>query len=125
TTPEVHVLDLGDSLGVAPLHVLGGQVMTARWVPSKAGPGEVKFFVDRVDLAGDVPRPLASVNTPGSLVHVGEGDGVEARFVTADYRSRRVVAGSQKACTEALGRRAWLRSVNECVVVDRDLELSD
>src|SRR5690606_11825439 len=62
----------------------------------------------------------------GSLVHVGEGDGAEARFVTADYRSRRVVAESQKACTEALGRRALFRAVNgECVVVDRDLELSD
>ena len=113
---------LGASLGAAPLHVFGGQVLTTRWLPS-SNPNKVRFYVDRVDLGGSDPVRLASINTPGSLVLA---DAASQRFVTADYSATRATATDWQSCQTALGWRAWFDyQTKACVAVDRSFALTD
>jgi len=116
-------VELPDSLGTSPLHVLDGVVLTSRWVTSPKNPDKVRFFVDRVDVRGPTPTRLPSINTPGSLLLVDEAS---QRIVTTDYRARRALAADGNDCAKQLGERArfdWDRKT--CALVDRDFKLSD
>ena len=116
-------LDLGESLGAMPLHVMNGVVMTSRWMVSPVDAAKVRFYADRVDLAGPEPKVLSAISTPGSLLHV---DGASSRIVTSDYTTKQADALNSHQCYEALGGRAvfdW--QTNRCVLVDRNLKLSD
>ncbi|MCL2723066.1 MAG: beta-propeller domain-containing protein [Polyangiaceae bacterium] len=115
-------IDLGNSLGVSPLHLVDGVVMTSRWIPSN-NPGKVRFFADRVDISGASPVHLASINTPGSIVLV---DPPSHRLVTADYTAKRANAYDWGSCQQALGSRAWFDyDTNGCVLINRSFKLSD
>jgi hypothetical protein len=123
TAPKVAApIALADSLGASPLHLYKGAVLTSRWVPSKTA-GKVRFYMDRVDLGGDSPVLLPSVNTPGSLVLADESSN---RIATADYRATVVTATSWQDCQKQLGWRGnWSPESNRCVSVARDFKLSD
>lgn len=116
-------IDLGDSLGLSPLHVMDGMVLTSRWLPSWRHEGTVRFFVDRVDLNGPSPVRLSSMNTPGSLLLA---DQASHRIVTTDYLAARAAAPDWQSCQKLLGWRGWFRGDdNECVRVDRSFKLAD
>ena len=101
TAPKVHPpLDLGESLGAAPLQAFGTTVLTTRWLAAPSGRDRVRFYADRVDLAGPTPRRLASVNVPGSLLAV---DAQASRLATVDYEAIRNTVPSADACGEQAG----------------------
>ncbi len=122
--PVVHApIDLGDSFGGTPLHVLDGVVMTSKWVRSTKNPDKVRFFMDRVDINGASPVRLASINTPGSLLLV---DQEAHRLVTTDYSALRTSAPDWQACQTSLGWRAyWDYDTHDCMLVSRSFKLAD
>lgn len=121
--PTAHVLELPESIGSSPLHVYEGTVLTSRWVPSTKNPDKVRFFIDRVDLSGDAPVFLPSINTPGSLLLADEAS---RRIVTVDYRATRAKATGWDDCTRKLGWRARFESETQtCTAMDRDFKLAD
>ena len=125
TNPEnpVHEapIALPDSLGTTPLFVLNGTVMTSRWVSSNNA-GKVRFYVDRVDLNGPT-KQIASVNVPGSLLHV---DGPSSRIVTTDYHVTRTTANDWSDCSSKTGYRGYFDYDSKaCIRVDRDFKLAD
>ncbi len=113
-------IELGESLGSSPLHLLDGKVLTSRWVQSPHNPDKVKFYVDQVDLA-NAPVQLASINTPGSLLLV---DSPSSRFALADYRVTRTPAADYSACSYGSNRRFDYES-KTCVEISRNLKLVD
>lgn len=116
-------IDLGTSLGSAPLLVKGSTVLTSRWLPSPVHPGKVRFYMDQVDLSGATPTLLASVNTPGSLLMIDEPT---SRIVTSDYAVTRTPSTDWQACQNARGRHAWFDyESGECILVSRSLKLAD
>ncbi len=134
---KLHVVDLANpsapnvlpaialpqSLGISPLHVWNGHVLTSRWVQSTKNPDKVRFFLDRIDLSGAAPTPKASINTPGSLLLADEAS---QRFVTTDYHATRAAASSWESCQSQLGYRAWFDYESKsCISVARDFKLSD
>lgn len=123
-SPLVHAgIDLGESYGAAPLHLLNGVVHTSRWIRSTRNPDKVRFFADRVDINGGIPTHLASVNTPGSLLLA---DATSNRFVTTDYAATRRPAADWQDC-QASGnwRGQFDYETKECVNVTRTFKLSD
>jgi hypothetical protein len=127
--PKTHALELADSLGASPLHLWNGTVLTSRWVQSTKNPDKVRFFVDRVDLNGQTPVLLSSINTPGSLLLADE---VSSRLVTTDYHATRIPvpnpasANGYQFCYEKLGWRAWFDyETKQCISVTRDFKLAD
>ena len=110
-------IELPASLGVTPLVAAGGIVLTSRWSTSDATPGKVRFFVDRIDLRGATPVLLTSLNTPGSLVAVGD---IPPRFITADYAVERTP--STGFC---FNEGANDFSTKECVKASRIFKLVD
>ncbi|MBX3227232.1 MAG: beta-propeller domain-containing protein [Labilithrix sp.] len=131
---KLHVIDFADptqlvherpvvlppSLGTTPLHVMGTTVLTSRWVPSPTTKGKVRFYMDRVNLAGTT-KQLATVNVPGSLLHV---DAPSSRIVTTDYRVTRTPATDYSQCDWYT--RGWFDWENSaCVRVARDFKLAD
>ncbi|MFO0736359.1 MAG: beta-propeller domain-containing protein [Labilithrix sp.] len=115
-------INLPDSLGTTPLHVMNGTVLTSRWVASPTTPGKVRFYIDRVDLTG-VTKALSSVNVPGSLLHV---DAPSSRLVTTDYHVSRLQAADYQECYERTGRRGQFDyDLKTCTLVDRDFKLAD
>jgi uncharacterized secreted protein with C-terminal beta-propeller domain len=109
---------LPDSLGATPLLAFGGQVVTTRW--NRSAPGKVKFWMDRIDLAGADPQLLPSVNVPGTVL---QADAATGRISTVDYRRlETIVANNQAAngqslpgapnpyseCRKRFGQSAWL-----------------
>jgi len=104
------------------LHVLDGVVMTTRWAP-KSGSAKVRFFADRVDVRGEEPRLLPSVNIPGSLLLV---DAPSSRIVTADYTATRRSQNSGENCiSNADGESYFDWEDKECVTIKRSFKLSD
>jgi hypothetical protein len=125
--PAAHTLhapvDLGESLGTSPLHVLDGQVLTSRWIKSNKTKNKVRFFMDRVDLTGAAPARLPSLNTPGSLLLA---DQQSKRIVTTDYKATRVPAATYGDCQATLGWRAFYDYYGkECISVERNFKLAD
>jgi len=122
--PVVHpAIDLGDSYGTSPLHLMDGVVLTSRWIRSTKNPDKVRFFMDRVDINGPAPVRLASVNTPGSLLLA---DPVSHRLVTADYSATRINAADWSACSSAFSGRGWFDyTTKECVNITRNFKLAD
>jgi hypothetical protein len=115
-------LNLPESLGNTPLHVQNGAVLTSRWIPSPTTPGKVRFYIDRVDLSGASPV-AASVNVPGSLLHV---DGPSNRIVTTDYHVTRFPATDWNECYERGHQRGQFDYESKtCIIVDRDFKLAD
>jgi len=116
-------IDLGDSLGAAPLHITGSTVLTSRWIQSHTNTSRVRFYVDRVDLGGAAPARLSSVNTPGSLLLV---DPQSSRWVTADYSATRTPSTDGALCWALYGYRARFdHDLQECAVVTRAFKLVD
>jgi hypothetical protein len=124
SAPVLHPgIDLGESLGAAPLHVLDGKVLTSRWIRSNWNREKVRFFVDRVDLSGATPVRLSSINTPGSLLLA---DQASSRLVTVDYATTRTTVKDYQECQQSYGWRAQFNyATKTCVVVDRSFKLSD
>jgi len=122
--PIVHPgIDLGESYGAAPLHLVGSTVLTSRWVRSTKNPEKVRFFADRVDIGGSAPVALPSLNTPGSLLLA---DGPTGRFVTTDYSATRVSAKDYQECQAKAGWRGQFDyDTNQCVTITRSFKLSD
>jgi hypothetical protein len=131
TTRVLHVLDFSnaagprtervlmpESLGATPLQTFQGKLVTTRWKRSVKNPAKVRFFLDRVDLSGALPKVLSSLNIPGSLV---SSDDASNHLVTLDYRATRTPAKSWGMC-------AWPQMLDydtqECVHFNRDLRLS-
>lgn len=115
-------IDLGDSLGFSPLHVLDGTVLTSRWTPSDKNPDKVRFFADRIDLNGAAPTQLSSINIPGSLLMV---DAPSKRLVTTDYTATRANGRDWESCRQLLGDRAWFDyQNNRCLKIDRNFKLA-
>ncbi|MBX3227233.1 MAG: beta-propeller domain-containing protein [Labilithrix sp.] len=108
------------SIGTTPLHVLNGVVMTSRWVYGSA-PGKVRFYMDRVDLNGATTQ-LASVNIPGSLLHV---DAASSRIVATDYKVERKAVQSYEECYKHDLRSQFIYDENVCIKVDRSFKLAD
>ncbi len=122
--PRVHpALELGSSRGSTPLLVSGTQVLTSRWRRSPSRASKIKFYVDRVELGGDEPVRLPSINTPGSLVNV---DAASGRLVTVDYR-RQSVPMSYEECYYGNGSgTGWFDHQRQtCEQVTRTFHLSD
>lgn len=116
-------IQLPESLGSSPLHVMEGTVLTSRWVESKTNPDKVKFYVDRVDLTGVTPVRLSSLNTPGSLLLV---DQPSSRFATADYHVSRTTALDYSWCSTSTGERGQFDyETKQCIVITRDFKLVD
>ena len=113
-------IQLPESRGTTPLHVMNGQVLTSRWTPSPTNKNKVRFYVDRVDLNG-ATTALASINVPGSLLQV---DAPSSRIVTTDYHVNRTAATDWNDCYYKNGYRGYYEG-NECVVVNRDFKLAD
>jgi hypothetical protein len=124
TAPVVHPgIALGDSLGIAPLHLVDGKVLTSRWIQSNWNREKVRFFVDRVDIAGPSPLKLSSINTPGSLLLADEPS---SRLVTVDYTTSRSTVKDYQECQDTHGWRARFDYTSKtCVVVERSFKLSD
>lgn len=122
--PVVHGgIDLGESYGTAPLHLINGTVLTSRWIRSTRNPDKVRFFADRVDIGGAAPVRLPSINTPGSLLLA---DPVSNRFVTTDYSAERSGAADYQSCQQKFGWRGQFNyDINECLRVTRTFKLSD
>ena len=121
--PVVHDgIDLGDSLGSAPLLVQNGVVLTTRWIKSNRTANKVRFFADRVDLNGATPTHLPSINTPGSLLLA---DAVSGRFVTADYTATHRTATDWQDCYGSDQRGIFDYQSNDCAVITRTFKLSD
>jgi hypothetical protein len=123
--PMVHPkVALGESLGVTPLHLQNGKVLTSRWTPSPI-PGKVRFYVDRVDISGAAPTSVASLNVPGSLI---AADGPSGRLVTMAYEKSVKPANDYTDCyglNYSYSNR-WYDSTNHlCYTVDRNLRLLD
>ena len=104
-------IQLPESRGTTPLHVMNGQVLTSRWTPSPANKNKVRFYVDRVDLNG-ATTALASVNVPGSLLQV---DASSSRIVTTDYHVNRTAATDWNDCYYKNGYRGLVRLRGERV----------
>lgn len=134
---RVHVVDYADatkprstspvelpgSLGSSPLHLFHGTVLASRWTPSLRNPDRVRFYMDRIDLRGETPVQLSSVNIPGSLLLADE---TSNRIVTTDYNARRSSASDYADCTRRLGWNAWYdHDRRNCIAIDRSFKLSD
>lgn len=117
-------LVLGDSKGTFPLIARGTEVLTSRWRNAPSNNGKVKFYVDRVDLAGDTPVREVSINTPGSLLLSDEPSG---RVVTIDYTRSTLPASDYSQCwNNGVGGVRWFDyEHNQCVVLTRQFKLSD
>lgn len=115
---------LGDSKGTFPLIVRGTEVLTSRWRESPTTAGKVKFYVDRIDLAGDAPVREVSVNTPGSLLLSDDETG---RIVTVDYTRSVLPAADYAQCYEnGVGGVRWFDyEHNQCSLITRQFKLSD
>ena len=124
TAPVINApIHLGESYGATPLHLSGSTVLTSRWIRSEKNPDKVRFFVDRVDIGGNAPVRLSSINTPGSLLQVDEQS---SRFVTTDYIAERNTNTSSQDCYKWAGGRArWDYDTSTCVKVTRSFKLAD
>ena len=124
TAPVVSApVALGDTLGTSPLVVHGTDVLTSRWRQSPVNAGKVKFYLDRIDLAGAAPVRRVSVNTPGSLL---ASDTETGRLVTVDY-ARAVTKTTAEACYQggSYGARYFDYDDGRCHVISRTFKLSD
>lgn len=115
---------LGDSKGTFPLVVRGTEVLTSRWRNSPTTPGKVKFYVDRIDLAGATPIREVSVNTPGSLI---ASDDPSGRIVTIDYTRATTPAADYMQCygNDSGEIREYDESKHTCSTISRQFKLSD
>ncbi len=124
SSPVAHApVNLGESLGATPLLVWNNLVLTSRWLTSPDHEDKVRFYADRVDISGALPRRLSSINTPGSLLLA---DTASSRFVTVDYKADRMPSLDSATCREALGDDAWLNyDAALCVRITRSFKLVD
>jgi uncharacterized secreted protein with C-terminal beta-propeller domain len=112
---------LPDSNGATPLLVMDNTVLSSRWVKSTT-PGKVRFYVDRVSLAGTTTQ-LSSINVPGSLLQV---DAPSHRIATADYRALTIPATDWSDCYNKGGYNSYFDDTNKsCRTIYRDFKLAD
>lgn len=116
---------MGESLGVTPLHLQDGKVLSSRWNPSPV-PGKVRFYVDRVDIAGATPSSVTSLNVPGSLI---AADGPSGRLVTMAYEKTVKPATDYTQCYGknyySYNNRWYDSTKHLCYTVERNLRLLD
>jgi hypothetical protein len=83
--PQSTELALPDGLGSTGLLLDGNVVATSHFEDSSTNPGNVRFYIDRIDVSDpENPEMSEPVNVPGSLLAY---DAQSERAIVVDYRS--------------------------------------
>jgi len=88
----------------------GARVLFSHWVPVDDMPGKVRFYFDRLDLAGAAPALLQPINVPGSHVAF---DAASGNLLTVDYVRYDEHVATYDECFQAHGWAAFFEPDDE------------